>query len=124
MPDFRKEYFSKEIKDLVIPNVDNVRSRYDTKLRLRLTNDKLVIRNLKSNDLVATQKEDDIIHTVTPVEAKRPEMVALKYYGDARLYWIILAANGLRDRVELKDGMLIIIPSRSSIYGTKGLLLR
>lgn len=124
MPDFRKEYFSKEIKDLVIPNVDNVRSRYDTKLRLRLTNDKLVIRNLKSNDLVATQKEDDIIHTVTPVEAKRPEMIALKYYGDARLYWIILAANGLRDRVELKDGMLIIIPSRSSIYGTKGLLLR
>lgn len=124
MPDFRKEYFSKEIKDLVIPNVDNVRSRYDTKLRLRLTNDKLVIRNLKSNDLVAAQREDDIIHTVTPVEAKRPEMVALKYYGDARLYWIILAANGLRDRVELKDGMLIIIPSRSSIYGTKGLLLR
>lgn len=124
MPTFKKEYFSKDVKEIVKPDVYQINSRYDTKMRLRMQNDKLVIRNLKKKDLVAQQTSADIIHTVLPIEAHRPEAIALKYYGDARLYWIILAANNLRDRTELKDGMLINIPSKRAIYGSDGLLLR
>lgn len=124
MPTFRKEYFSEDVKDLVKPSVYNIRSRYDTKLRLRMKDDKLVVRNLKKNDLVASPKNNDIIHTVTPIERHKPELIALKYYNDARLYWIILAANSLRDRYEIVDGKIIVIPSKSSVYGNNGLLIR
>ena len=124
MPTYKKEYFSDEVKELVKPSVYDIRSRYDTKLRLRMQDDKLIIRNLKKEDLVAKPRIGDIVHTVTPTERFRPEFIALKYYNDARLYWIILAANNLRDRSELIDGKVINIPSKASLYGNKGLLVR
>lgn len=124
MPAYKIEYFSEDVKEVVKPNVYSIKSRYDTKMRLRMQNDKLLIRSLKKPDLVAKQTANDIVHTVTPIEQYRPEYIALNYYGDARLYWIILAANNLRDRSELKDGMLISIPSKRAVYGNKGLLVR
>lgn len=124
MPIVKKEFFSNDVVDIVKPDVYKIRSRYDTKMRLRLDNDKLVVRNLKKPDLVANKNKNDIIHTVSPTEKHKPELIAKNYYGDARLYWVILAANSLRDRIELKDGMLITIPAKSSVYGTNGLLTR
>lgn len=121
---YRKEYFSNEVKEIVKPDVDEIRSRYDTKMRLRMSDDKLIIRRLKKDDLVAEVTTQDIIHTVTPIEVGRPENLALTYYGDARLYWVILAANNLRDRTELTDGLIITIPAIKSLYSSNGLLLR
>ena len=124
MASFRKDYFSTKVKDIVQPDISNIRSRYDNKIRLRYKDSTLVVRNLKKPDLVAEQTKSDIIHTVLPIERHKPEIIAHKYYGDARLYWVILAANGFRDRHDIEDGKIIVIPSKQALYGTKGLLLK
>lgn len=121
---FKIEYFSKEVKDIVKPDVKEIRTRYDNKMRLRMENDKLVVRNLKKRDFVAERTNADIVHTIDATESFFPESVANKYYGDPRLYWIILAANNMSCRNEFLSGINIIIPSKRAVYGNSGVLLR
>lgn len=124
MQSYKKEFFSNEVKEVVESTKKEFKTRYDSKVRLRLDDNKLVIRNLKSPDLKANQSERDIIHTVTLDERERPDLVALNFYGDARLYWVILGANGLRERSQLKEGLVIRIPSMNALYGSDGLIVR
>ena len=124
MQSYKKEFFSNEVKEVVESTKKEFKTRYDSKVRLRLDDNKLVIRNLKSPDLKANQSERDIIHTVTLDERERPDLVALNFYGDARLYWVILGANGLRERSQLKEGLVIRIPSMNALYGSNGLIVR
>ena len=124
MNSYKKEYFSKEVKNISESNLKACRGRYDAKIRLRLADNKLVIRNLKKPDLTAKESNTDIIHTVTLYEAERPDLIALKYYDDARLYWVILGANNLKEKAELTNGLIIRIPTISSIYGNDGLISR
>lgn len=124
MPRYEKEYFSNKVEDIVKSNTNNYKGRYDAKIRLRLNDSKLVVRNLKESDLVSTKTDRDIIHTVTVNEEFRPDLIANKYYGDARLYWVILGANNLREKSQLTQGLLIRIPSKVAVYGSNGLLTR
>ena len=124
MQSYKKEFFSNEVKEVVESTKKEFKTRYDSKVRLRLDDNKLVIRNLKSPDLKANQSERDIIHTVTLDERERPDLFALNFYGDARLYWVILGANGLRERSQLKEGLVIRIPSMNALYGSDGLIVR
>lgn len=124
MQSYKKEFFSNEVKEVIESTKKEFKTRYDSKVRLRLNDNKLVIRNLKSPDLKANQSERDIIHTVTLDERERPDLVALNFYGDARLYWVILGANGLRERSQLKEGLVIRIPSMNALYGSDGLIVR
>ena len=124
MQSYKKEFFSNEVKEVVESTKKEFKTRYDSKVRLRWNDNKLVIRNLKSPDLKANQSERDIIHTVTLDERERPDLVALNFYGDARLYWVILGANGLREKSQLKEGLVIRIPSMNALYGSDGLIVR
>ena len=124
MQSYKKEFFSNEVKEVIESTKKEFKTRYDSKVRLRLDDNKLVIRNLKSPDLKANQSERDIIHTVTLDERERPDLVALNFYGDARLYWVILGANGLREKSQLKEGLVIRIPSMNALYGSDGLIVR
>jgi len=124
MQSYKKEFFSNEVKEVVESTKKEFKTRYDSKVRLRLDDNKLVIRNLKSPDLKANQSERDIIHTVTLDERERPDLVALNFYGDARLYWVILGANGLREKSQLKEGLVVRIPSMNALYGSDGLIVR
>ena len=124
MQSYKKEFFSNEVKEVIESTKKEFKTRYDSKVRLRLGDNKLVIRNLKSPDLKANQSERDIIHTVTLDERERPDLVALNFYGDARLYWVILGANGLRERSQLKEGLVIRVPSMNALYGSDGLIVR
>lgn len=124
MQSYKKEFFSNEVKEVIESTKKEFKTRYDSKVRLRLNDNKLVIRNLKSPDLKANQSERDIIHTVTLDERERPDLVALNFYGDARLYWVILGANGLREKSQLKEGLVIRIPSMNALYGSDGLIVR
>lgn len=121
---YRKEYFSDEVKEVVESTKKEFRTRYDSKVRLRLDDNKLIIRNLKNPDLKATQSERDIIHTVTLDEDQRPDLIALTFYGDARLYWVILGANGFREKSQVRKGDLIRIPAMNALYGSNGLIIR
>ena len=82
------------------------------------------IRNLKDDDLVARVTNRDIMHKVTLDEDQRPDLIALNFYGDPRLYWVILGANDLREKSEVIKGMTIRIPAKESLYGANGLLSR
>ena len=124
MQSYKKEFFSNEVKEVVESTKKEFKTRYDSKVRLRLNDNKLVIRNLKSPDLKANQSEGGIMHTVTLDERERPDLVALNFYGDARLYWVILGANGLREKSQLKEGLVIRIPSMNALYGSDGLIVR
>lgn len=119
---YKIEYFSKDVKALVQPSVTNIRGRYDNKIRLRREDDTLQVRPLNKSDVAAEKTPDDIIHTVLPYENKRPDLTALEYYGDARLYWVILAANDLKASGDYIDGMTIRIPSPTTLYSRGGVL--
>lgn len=118
--------FSNEVTDISTPNMNKtvIRSRYDSKTKLRLEDEKITIRNLKQADLVAKKTKSDIMHRVTLDEDRRPDLIALEYYGDARLYWVILGANDLREKEDIRVDMLIRIPSKNALYGAGGVLLR
>lgn len=124
MTKFYSDSFSNQVKSVVTPNTQEVKSRYDNKIKLRLQDDKLIIRTLKKSDLVPDKDSRDILHYVSVSEEGRPELISSKYYNDARLYWVILSANNFREREDLKSGMTIRIPCVSSIYGSKGVLRR
>ena len=126
MSRYRLTDFSKEVKDISNPNLSKTRivNRYDGKTRVRLNDNKLTIRNLNESDLVAKISSADIMHRVTLDENGRADLIALKYYGDARLYWIILAANGLRDSGDVERDTIIRIPSKNSVYGSDGILTK
>ena len=121
---YTKEDFSNDVKSITNPNLNKtkVMGRYDAKTKIRLQDDILTIRNLKESDLKAKESTRDLIHRVTLDEDKRPDLIALNFYGDARLYWIILGANDLREKEELRKDMLVRIPAKDSVYGVDGIL--
>ena len=119
---YKIEYFSKDVKALVQPTVSNIRGRYDTKVRLRREDDTLQVRPLNRTDVVAEKTDQDIIHEVLPYEDKRPDLTALEYYGDARLYWVILAANDLSNAEGYACGLTVRIPSTKALYSKGGVL--
>ena len=123
---YTKEDFSEDVKKVVNPNTNKIKimGRYDAKTKLRLQDDIITIRNLKESDLKAKESTRDLVHRVTLDEDKRPDLVALNFYGDARLYWVILGANDLREKEELRKDMLIRIPAKDSVYGVDGVLLK
>jgi hypothetical protein len=119
---YRLEYFSKDVKALVQPTVSSIRGRYDTKVRLRREDGNLQVRPLSRSDVVAEKTAQDVIHEVLPYEDQRPDLTALNYYGDARLYWVILAANDLKAKNEYVNGMIVRIPSATTLYSKGGVL--
>lgn len=119
---YKLEYFSKDVKALVQPTVTNIRGRYDNKVRLRRDDGNLQVRPLNKSDVVPNKTEEDVIHTVLPYEDKRPDLTALEYYGDARLYWVILAANDLKTSSDYVDGLTVRIPSTTVLYSRGGVL--
>jgi hypothetical protein len=116
--------FSDEVTRLAEPVSPIIKGRYDNKIKLRLNSDRLIVRNLKESDLVPVQSPNDIIHTVTLDEDERPDLIAQRFYNDPRMYWVILAANDMRERSQLKKGSIVRIPAMATIYGSKGILLK
>lgn len=121
----RDWYSEEKVKSIQIPQLSTWRSRYDLKDQLRLTEtDDLVIRNLRYSDLVPIQTSEDTIHEITPAEDRRPDIIAYNYYGDARMAWIILSANGYSDFMDFEKGTTIRIPSITALYGAGGIMMR
>ena len=57
----------------------------------------------------ATPRDDDRTHTV--VEGDRLDLLAHRYLGDARLWWIIADYNDIFWPLELEVGSTLRIPS-------------
>lgn len=56
------------------------------------------------------EQPDDVVYTITG--ADRLDMLAYRYYKDARLWWVIAVANDMEDVVaEFNAGTQLRIPS-------------
>lgn len=58
-------------------------------------------------------RHDDRLHTV--VEGDRLDLLAHRYLGDARLWWIICDYNDLFFPLALDPGLALRIPSREHV---------
>ena len=58
------------------------------------------------------QRLDDIIYTVTPSTAGRPDLIAFQIYGQDKYSWIVLQYNNIVDLAqELTPGDRIHLPA-------------
>ncbi|HRT64762.1 MAG TPA: hypothetical protein P5540_08020 [Candidatus Hydrogenedentes bacterium] len=57
----------------------------------------------------ATPRYDDRFHTVT--DGERLDIIARRYFGDAKLWWIICDYNDLFLPLDLDPGTVLRIPS-------------
>lgn len=119
--EFNDHKYSEEVLKLTLDNTSiNSSNRYKNKYNLT-TKDGTYTRMLQIEDLVAESRPTDTYITV-PVELQYdPYRLALQFYEDKDLYWVILGANRLTDPFELEEGMTIRIPDLQSIYGLNGL---
>ena len=121
----KTDWYSEDLVEKIItPNLATWRSRYDLKDNLLLKDGSLIIRNLRKADMIPTIDSNSTQHVIEPGEQFRPDIVAYNMYGDARLAWIIMSANNLSDVFDFKTGMLITIPSTTSLYRTGGVMSR
>jgi hypothetical protein len=58
------------------------------------------------------EADDDIIHRVTEIEVGRLDLIAVQYYNDPNLWWIIAHANKVEDIFEeIIPGIRLRVPS-------------
>jgi hypothetical protein len=62
------------------------------------------------------ERNDDIYYTVAAHETSRPDKVSRRFYGDWRLYWVIMHANTILDPLqEIVSGTIVRVPSISYV---------
>ena len=115
-------YYSDSIKYFYDPTVTKSSSRYLTKRRLVNNKQETFIRFIRSRDL-SFENSASTVHVVNALEAYRPDLIAVKYFGSSKYAWIILAANNLSLPYQLEPGMKILIPTIASLQGSKGKLV-
>lgn len=82
-------------------NSNNVTNRYDGKRVFKTT--KYPVIPLNANDIYLIATEGDYLDTL-----------ALKYYKDSTLWWVIAQANGIKGTMMPKPGKQIRIPGNVS----------
>ena len=117
-------YSESRVRQVISQDLDTWRSRYDLKEQLLLNDYKIVIRNMKSGDMIPSDLSNTTPHKIQPEEQFRPDIVANTYYEDPRLAWVILAANGMSDIFQFNSNQIILIPSYTSLFMTGGVLAR
>lgn len=101
---------------LFIENPDTARStsRYNL-IRLYVNRNTTMVQTTWDRPTFDAQ-DDDTTHEVQPGEVNRPDLIALLYYGDLNLYWVVAVANGMVDAfVETTVGRSLRIPSPSYV---------
>jgi len=59
-------------------------------------------------------QSDDRFHKVN--SGDRIDLLAYQYFGDCRLWWIICDYNGIRFPLDMKEGMVLRIPSQDQVF--------
>ena len=122
--EIQRTWISDEAEQLLYPTSTVVGSRYDTKFRMKLTNGRIVVRPQRRLDVFIGHSTEDVYYVVTNAEQYRPDIIAKKYYNDAKLYWVLLAANNMKEVFEFESGKNIRIPAYETIYSSGGVMAR
>lgn len=60
----------------------------------------------------------DVAYTITAKYARRPDLLAFDFYGQANLQWVIMQYNSVSDLNEdFTVGMIIALPTKSRLFG-------
>lgn len=118
----RTWYDPEQVVSLMEKIEETVQSRYSSKVNLNLKNGDTIIRNLRISDLEIEESDEDIVYKIEPSERYRPDLLALKYYNNPNLAWVLLAANNMKTIFDFKDGIVIRIPNVTSLYTNGGIL--
>lgn len=112
----KPDYFRWKYKDLkyLAPRTYNNISRYEKINTLKelgknyhITNR---IRGVKLSD-------NDVYYEIKNMEENRLDILALKFYNDSSLWWVIAHANNIFDAfTEIKRGVRLRIPSLNSVF--------
>ena len=65
---------------------------------------------------------EDQYFTVTNYEKDRLDIIANKYYGTPRFWWVIAIANYLMDPFDVPVGTVLRIPPKENLYMSGGVL--
>lgn len=81
---------------------------YDT-VKLIMTQPTMIFRNKENAEIIAR-------HVVTEDDKVRPDLIALKYYGDHTKTDMILKYNRISDPFSISPGEIILVPSPDTAY--------
>ena len=118
----RTWYDPEQVVSLMEKNEETVQSRYSSKVNMNLKNGDTIIRNLRISDLEIEESDEDVVYKIEPSERYRPDLLALRYYNNPNLAWVLLAANNMKTVFDFKDGIVIRIPNVTSLYTNGGIL--
>lgn len=113
-------YFDNIVKHYPDPASSLTGSRYHRFNRIRDDEGDEYIESYE--EIKFPERSDDRYHQVEAGEVDRLDLISYKYYGTPLLYWVIAEASGLDDPQNVAAGTTLRIPSRSAIYGYKGVL--
>lgn len=69
------------------------------------------------NRLTMKADDDDIFHTITNRQDRRPDLIALDIYNKQELLWIVLQFNNIADiNLELRAGTRIRLPTPDRVF--------
>jgi hypothetical protein len=78
-------------------------------IKLIMTQPTMIFRNKDNAEIIAE-------HVVTEDDKVRPDLIALKYYGDHTKTDMILKFNRISDRFSIMPGEVILVPSPDTAY--------
>lgn len=113
-----REKFS--FREYLSPRVYKNNSRYTRVRRLQGDDGKIYHENWIARSIDKTS--NDQYYTVTMTEQDRLDIIAVKFYGTAKYWWVIALANDIIDPFTLDIGTTLRIPTLISLYNEGGVL--
>lgn len=98
-----------EIANISHANFIDSKSRYNNS-KVIYWGDRKIITFETYKRKTTGSSEGDRFYVITKGTEFRPDLVALRAYGDVKLWWKIMEANGISDIWDFKSGRNIIIP--------------
>jgi len=67
--------------------------------------------------LVMLPDDEDVNHTITGRQDRRPDVIAFDVYGKSELAWVVLQFNSIADiNIELRAGTVISLPTPDRVF--------
>lgn len=74
-----------------------------------------------SNKIEIPETDGDVYYTITTDAESRLDLLAYKFYGNAKYYWMIGYANNIVDPLQpIKKGTTVRIPNISEVSSVVG----
>ena len=121
------DYMAEEREEYTMPSYEppkkyNNVCRYTLLRTLRDSDTQKLYHENWNKKYVTYDKSVDTYIKVPRQYENRIDLLAYKYYGNARFWWIIALANEIIDPFDLPVNTQLRIPPKDAIYNTGGVL--